>query len=102
MMVVRSSAGVGDSNVEALYYLAIAAARETLDLTAAYFVPRPAFMEALQDCARARRAHARARAGREHRQAAGLGRGPRLLRRARRRRRRGLRVPARRCCTPRR
>jgi cardiolipin synthase len=51
MMVVRSSAGVGDSNVEALYYLAIAAARETLDLTAAYFVPRPAFTEALQDCA---------------------------------------------------
>ena len=51
MMVVRSSAGVGDSNVEALYYLAIATARETLDLTAAYFVPRPAFTEALQDCA---------------------------------------------------
>jgi cardiolipin synthase len=51
MMVVRSSAGVGDSNVEALYYLAIAAAQETLDLTAAYFVPRPAFVEALQDCA---------------------------------------------------
>jgi cardiolipin synthase A/B len=51
MMVVRSSAGVGDSNVEALYYLAIAAAQETLDLTAAYFVPRPAFTEALQDCA---------------------------------------------------
>jgi cardiolipin synthase A/B len=51
MMVVRSSAGVGDSNVEALYYLAIAAARETLDLTAAYFVPRPAFTEALQDAA---------------------------------------------------
>jgi cardiolipin synthase len=51
MMVVRSSAGVGDSNIEALYYLAIAAARETLDLTAAYFVPRPAFTRALQDCA---------------------------------------------------
>lgn len=51
MMVVRSSAGVGDSNVEALYYLAIAAARKTLDLTAAYFVPRPAFVEALQDAA---------------------------------------------------
>jgi cardiolipin synthase len=47
MMVVRSSAGVGDTNVEALYYLAIAAARETLDLTAAYFVPRPAFTDAL-------------------------------------------------------
>jgi cardiolipin synthase A/B len=51
MMVVRSSAGVGDSNVEALYYLAIAAARESLDLTAAYFAPRPAFTEALQDAA---------------------------------------------------
>jgi cardiolipin synthase A/B len=51
MMVVRSSAGVGDSNVEALYYLAIAAARESLDLTAAYFVPRPAFTKALQDAA---------------------------------------------------
>ncbi len=52
MMVVRSSAGVGDTNVEALYYLAIAAARETLDLTAAYFVPRPAFIDALCDAAR--------------------------------------------------
>jgi cardiolipin synthase A/B len=51
MLVVRSSAGVGDSNVEALYYLAIASARESLDLTAAYFVPRPAFTEALQDAA---------------------------------------------------
>jgi cardiolipin synthase len=51
MMVVRSTAGVGDTNVEALYYLAIAAARETLDLTAAYFVPRPAFVDALRDAA---------------------------------------------------
>src|SRR5215203_5424217 len=51
MMVVRSSAGVGDSNAEALYYLAIAAARRTLDLTAAYFVPRPAFSEALCEAA---------------------------------------------------
>jgi cardiolipin synthase A/B len=51
MMVVRSSAGVGDSNVEALYYLAIASARRSLDLTAAYFVPRPAFTDALQDAA---------------------------------------------------
>ena len=47
MMVVRSSAGVGDTNVEALYYLAIASARESMDLTAAYFVPRPAFEDAL-------------------------------------------------------
>jgi cardiolipin synthase len=52
MLVVRSSAGVGDTNAEALYYLAIAAARKTLDLTAAYFVPRPAFSDALRDAAR--------------------------------------------------
>ena len=51
MQLVRSSAGVGDTNVEALYYLAIAAARESLDLTAAYFVPRPAFTQALADAA---------------------------------------------------
>ena len=51
MQLVRSSAGVGDTNVEALYYLAIAAARESLDLTAAYFVPRPAFTDALVDAA---------------------------------------------------
>jgi cardiolipin synthase len=49
MQVVRSRAGVGDTNVEALYFLAIACARETLDLTAAYFAPRPAFVEALED-----------------------------------------------------
>jgi cardiolipin synthase len=51
MMVVRSSAGVGDTNVEALYYLAIRAAQESLDLTAAYFVPRPAFTDALCEAA---------------------------------------------------
>ena len=47
MQVVRSSAGVGDTNMEALYYLAIAAAERSLDLTAAYFAPRPAFADAL-------------------------------------------------------
>jgi cardiolipin synthase A/B len=47
MQLVRSSAGVGDTNVEALYYLAIASASRTLDITAAYFVPRPAFIDAL-------------------------------------------------------
>jgi cardiolipin synthase len=47
MQLVRSSAGVGDSNVEALYYMAIASARRSIDLTAAYFAPRPAFVEAL-------------------------------------------------------
>ena len=47
MQVVRSKAGVGDTNVEVLYYLAIASARARIDLTAAYFAPRPAFTEAL-------------------------------------------------------
>jgi cardiolipin synthase len=47
MQLVRSSAGVGDTNVEALYYLAIASAARRIELTAAYFVPRPAFVEAL-------------------------------------------------------
>ncbi len=51
MQVVRSSAGVGDTNVEALMFLAIAAARETIDLTAAYFAPRPAFTKALSQAA---------------------------------------------------
>ena len=47
MQLVRSSAKVGDTNVEALYYLAIASAQRSMDITAAYFVPRPAFTEAL-------------------------------------------------------
>ena len=51
MQVVRSSAGVGDTNAEALFFLAIACARERLDLTAAYFAPRPAFVQALCDAA---------------------------------------------------
>jgi cardiolipin synthase len=51
MQLVRSRAGVGDTNVEALYFLAIESARETLDLTAAYFAPRPAFMQVLSDAA---------------------------------------------------
>jgi cardiolipin synthase A/B len=51
MQCVRSKAGVGDTNVEALYYLAIASAKRTLDLTAAYFVPRPAFVDALTKAA---------------------------------------------------
>ena len=53
MQVVRSSAKVGDTNAEALYYLALASARESIELTAAYFVPRPAFTDAL--CAAAER-----------------------------------------------
>jgi cardiolipin synthase len=52
MQLVRSRAGVGDTNVEALYFLAIGAAQRTIDLTAAYFVPRPAFTDALMAAAR--------------------------------------------------
>ena len=51
MQLVRSKAGVGDTNVEALYFLAIESARERLDLTAAYFSPRPAFIQVLCDAA---------------------------------------------------
>ena len=51
MQVVRSAAGVGDTDVEALYFLAIASARESLALTAAYFAPRPAFVDALTEAA---------------------------------------------------
>jgi cardiolipin synthase len=51
VQAVRSNAGVGDTNAEAIYYLGIASARRSLDLAAAYFVPRPAFIEALCDAA---------------------------------------------------
>jgi cardiolipin synthase len=51
MQLVRSAAEVGDTNVEALYYLAIASAQESIDLTAAYFAPRPAFVDALAESA---------------------------------------------------
>ncbi len=51
MQVVRSRAGVGDTNIEALMFLSIAAAQERLDLTAAYFAPRPAFTSALGEAA---------------------------------------------------
>jgi cardiolipin synthase len=51
MQLVRSSAGVGDTNVEALYFLALACAKKSIELTAAYFAPRPAFVEALCDAA---------------------------------------------------
>jgi len=51
MQVVRSTAEVGDTNVEALYFMAIACARKSLHLTSAYFVPRPAFIEVLTDAA---------------------------------------------------
>ena len=52
MQVVRSAAGVGDTDVEALYFLALASARKSIELTAAYFAPRPAFIEALVDATR--------------------------------------------------
>jgi len=51
MQVVRSTATVGDTNVEALYFLAIACAHDVMHLTSAYFAPRPAFVEALCDAA---------------------------------------------------
>jgi cardiolipin synthase A/B len=51
MQVVRSTATVGDTNIEALYFLAVECARSTLHLTSAYFVPRPAFVKALTDAA---------------------------------------------------
>ena len=51
MQVMRSSAGVGDTDAEALYYLAVASARKSLALTSAYFAPRPAFTEALVEAA---------------------------------------------------
>jgi cardiolipin synthase A/B len=51
MQVVRSSATVGDTNAEALIYLALASAKETIELTSAYFVPRPAFTDALVEAA---------------------------------------------------
>jgi cardiolipin synthase len=52
MQLVRSRSTVGDTNVEAMYYLALASASRSIDLTAAYFVPRPAFTEALSKAAR--------------------------------------------------
>ena len=47
MQLVRSSATVGDTNAEALYYLAIGSAQRKIEVTSAYFVPRPAFTDAL-------------------------------------------------------
>jgi len=51
MQVVRSSAGVGDTNAEAIVFLAIASAKRSVDITNAYFAPRPAFVQALRDAA---------------------------------------------------
>lgn len=52
IQVIRSSAGVGDTNVETLYYLALAAATTSIDLTSAYFAPRTVFLNALSDAAK--------------------------------------------------
>ncbi|MGH3978798.1 MAG: phospholipase D-like domain-containing protein [Pseudonocardiaceae bacterium] len=52
MQLVRSSAGVGDTNVEALYFLAIASASRSIDLTAGYFAPRRAFVDILAQASR--------------------------------------------------
>jgi cardiolipin synthase len=49
MQLVRSGARVGDTNVEVLYFLAISCAERSIDLTAAYFAPRPPFVKALCD-----------------------------------------------------
>ena len=51
MQVMRSSATMGDTNAEALVYLAVAAAKRSIELTSAYFVPRPAFTDALVEAA---------------------------------------------------
>jgi cardiolipin synthase len=51
MQVMRSSATIGDTNAEALVYLAVAAAKRSIELTSAYFVPRPAFTDALVEAA---------------------------------------------------
>jgi len=51
MQVMRSSATIGDTNAEALVYLALAAAKRSIELTSAYFAPRPAFTEALVEAA---------------------------------------------------
>lgn len=50
-LLVRSSAGVGSTNVEAVYALAIAAAETRIELTAGYFSPNRAFVQALADAA---------------------------------------------------
>jgi cardiolipin synthase len=51
MQVVVSGPGVNHTNTEAMYFLAIASARHTIELTTAYFAPRPMFIEALQAAA---------------------------------------------------
>jgi cardiolipin synthase A/B len=52
VQLVRSSSGVGDTNAEAIHYLAISSAKRSLDLCSAYFAPRPAFTKALCETAK--------------------------------------------------
>ncbi len=49
--VTRSSATNGSAEAEELFHVAIAAARERLWLTTAYFAPRPSVVEALTEAA---------------------------------------------------
>ena len=63
MQVTRSSAASATPNAEALLYLALAAAKRSIELTSAYFVPRPAFTEALVRGRRARGRPAHPRPG---------------------------------------
>lgn len=65
MQLVRSRATVGDTNAEALLFLAIASARRTIDLTSAYFAPNEAFTDALCE-ARARDVRVRVLVPGEH------------------------------------
>jgi cardiolipin synthase A/B len=51
MQVVVSGPGVNHTNTEAMYFLAIASARHTIELTTAYFAPRPMFVAALRAAA---------------------------------------------------
>ena len=51
MQVVVSGPGVNHTNTEAMYFLAIASAQQTIQLTTAYFAPRPMFVEALRAAA---------------------------------------------------
>ena len=52
MQVVVSGPGVNHTNTEAMYFLAIASASHTIQMTTAYFAPRPMFTKALQAAAR--------------------------------------------------
>ncbi len=94
MLAVRSSAGVGDTDVETVFYLTIAAARRSIDLTSAYFAPRPAFLHALADSARSGVALRVLVPGPPHRQGHRAPHGALGVRAAARRGRAHVRVPA--------